>query len=209
MESNVLGISLNRLAINYGKLLKPAEKEAYKNLYLQYFKNVPDKEWMFAIETYIRNPDHKRLPTVAELSINLPQAKPIEQIACNACNHGLRSIAEKSKFGYWAAVTYACTCEAGKRYTAPALWQCAGCPAFIPFELPQDKSALLKSEAYRVYQETKQMSPACRAYDFHSHNVNCLRWKKRLAEEAETKKPLNVSRILNAEPDVEESQIPF
>lgn len=214
LSDAILETTLMRLAINFSKFFKKGEKESYGNLFREYFPHVTDDDWIRAVESYIRNPSHRGMPKVSDLQAVLPLREMPESTPCNACHKGLRSIAEKSQFGYWQSVAYACTCEAGKRYTAHASWQCTGCSAFVPFELPSGKpnrndSELLKSEAYRIYQETKQMSPVCRAYNFHSYDVNCTRWKKRLAKEAEIEKPLNISRISQGEPDIEESQIPF
>lgn len=201
VNNAILETTLMRLAINFGKFFKKGEKECYTNLFQEYFPHISDDDWIRAVEAYIRDTNHKGMPKVSDLQAVLPQKQISESTHCNACHKGLRSIAEKSQSEYWHAVTYACTCEAGKRYTSFASWQCNSCKALEPF-------------SNQTYEETQQMNiPICRAYDHHPYEVNCLRWKKRLADETEspvrTGKPLNESRIPQSIPDIEEAQIPF
>lgn len=196
LSDAILETTITRLAINFSKFFKKGEKECYANLFREYFPYTMDDDWIQAIEAYIRNPDHRQMPKVADLQAVLPKRNQLERIACNACHKGLRSIAEKSQFGYWQAITYACTCEAGKAKTAFAQWQCNGCVALDPF-------------SKQNHEETKQMLPVCRAYNFHAYDVNCSHWKKRLAEEAGERKPPNISRLPHGVPDIEEAQIPF
>lgn len=192
LSETILETTLMRLAINFGKFFKKGEKESYGNLFREYFPHVSDDDWIQAVEAYIRNPDHRQMPKVADFQVLLPRREIPESQYCRNCHKGLRSIYEKSQFEYWHIVTYACTCEAGKRYTAHAVWPCTNCPAYGPFKLPLSTQPLLM----------------CRAYNFQPYNVNCLRWKKRLTKEMEQTKQTTEKKPHSA-PDITEDNIPF
>lgn len=163
---------VNRLFLIMGKPLKDTEKNAYKSLLNEYLGAYNPKDLISALDKIIISTEMKKLPSVYEWRKHLPVHVPQDIIGCNACRKGLRSIAEKSKYDYWYAQTYACSCEAGNQHTSLALWQCNNCQAFQPF-------------SNETYEETKQTLPVCRAYTLQPYNVNCLHWKKRLTEETE------------------------
>lgn len=139
------------------------------------FKEREDKEFVEAAEKYVDGTENVRMPTPAHIKALMPKrVRHYEH--CPKCATGVRSnlqvkmqrwiIDHPNKCSthllLWYPIAYRCDCGAGRQLTI-AKWPCDGCLA-----LKKDGDML--------------QTLRCYAYKMAAYQVQCVPWKKLIAE---------------------------